>query len=218
MSSQNSRRAWGSKPVVGSSRKSSSGRPMMPSATSTRRCWPPESREMRVLACASRPTAAMTSSMSRGRGYRPAYWRSCSRTVTSPACPVACRTIPMRAFQSRPALPGSAPSTGHLAAGAAPVPLEDLDGGRFARSIGSEQRERLTLPDVERHVVDDRPVCVGLAEVPHLHRVRLHVTSLSLPATFAQPPSDVDGIPHSVDATLFDAIVGSDAHPGNLDG
>ena len=42
ISSQNWRRASGSKPVVGSSRKSSSGRPMMPSATSSRRRWPPD--------------------------------------------------------------------------------------------------------------------------------------------------------------------------------
>ena len=45
-----SRRACGSKPAVGSSRKSSSGRPMMPIATSSRRRCPPE----RVRSCGRR--------------------------------------------------------------------------------------------------------------------------------------------------------------------
>ena len=65
---QNCRRASGSKPVVGSSRKSSSGSPMTPSATSSRRRWPPESARVRVRRCSSRPTQAMTSSASRGVG------------------------------------------------------------------------------------------------------------------------------------------------------
>jgi len=46
---QASRRAEGSKPVVGSSRKSSSGLPMIPTPTSSLRCWPPESEPTRVL-------------------------------------------------------------------------------------------------------------------------------------------------------------------------
>ena len=44
----------GSKPVVGSSRNSSSGSPTSASATSSRRCWPPES----VLAAASARSAS----------------------------------------------------------------------------------------------------------------------------------------------------------------
>ena len=47
MSSQVSRRPDGSRPVVGSSRKRSSGLPMIPRPTSSRRCWPPESRLIR---------------------------------------------------------------------------------------------------------------------------------------------------------------------------
>ena len=43
ISSHDWRRAAGSKPVVGSSRKISSGSPAMPSARSSRRRWPPES-------------------------------------------------------------------------------------------------------------------------------------------------------------------------------
>ena len=44
MTSQAARRADGSKPVVGSSRKMSSGSPMSASAKSSRRRWPPDSR------------------------------------------------------------------------------------------------------------------------------------------------------------------------------
>ena len=50
-----SRRACGSKPTVGSSRKSSSGRPTMPIATSSRRRWPPESRLIRCVALLGQP-------------------------------------------------------------------------------------------------------------------------------------------------------------------
>ena len=58
----------GSKPVVGSSRKSSSGLPTMPSATSTRRRCPPDSCRSLASAFSVSPTAAMTSSGSRGSG------------------------------------------------------------------------------------------------------------------------------------------------------
>ena len=62
MSPQNSRRASGSKPVVGSSRNSSSGWPRIPSATSSRRRCPPDSPRLRVRRFSPRPTRSMTSS------------------------------------------------------------------------------------------------------------------------------------------------------------
>ena len=58
----NSRRASGSNPAVGSSRNSSSGRPTMPIATSSRRRCPPESILTFLSACSVRPTAATSSS------------------------------------------------------------------------------------------------------------------------------------------------------------
>lgn len=64
MTSQAARRAEGSKPVVGSSRKMSSGLPMSASAKSSRRRWPPDSRVASVPALPVRPTRAMVSSMS----------------------------------------------------------------------------------------------------------------------------------------------------------
>ncbi|GHH44286.1 hypothetical protein GCM10018773_31650 [Streptomyces candidus] len=38
---------------------------------------------------------------------------------------------------------------GRLPAVPFPVPLQDLHGGRFARPVGSEQREHLAAPDVQ---------------------------------------------------------------------
>ena len=55
MRSQVSRRPDGSSPVVGSSRKSSSGLPMIPRPTSSRRCWPPESRLIAVVGLLVQP-------------------------------------------------------------------------------------------------------------------------------------------------------------------
>ncbi len=60
---QNTRRAWGSNPVVGSSRNSSSGRPTIPSATSSRRRCPPESWR---VACGPSPAARRRRSPRRG--------------------------------------------------------------------------------------------------------------------------------------------------------
>src|SRR5437870_290075 len=65
------RRAEGSKPVVGSSRNSSSGSPMRPRARSRRRCWPPESVFTRLSALASRPTSETTSSYRAGPPVAP---------------------------------------------------------------------------------------------------------------------------------------------------
>ena len=60
------RRAAGSKPVVGSSRKISSGLPISASPRSSRRFWPPESVRARASAFSVRPTISTTSSTSRG--------------------------------------------------------------------------------------------------------------------------------------------------------
>ena len=64
--SQNARRASGSNPVVGSSRNKSSGEPIMPSATSNRRRWPPDKLRANSFAFSRSPTSSITSSTSRG--------------------------------------------------------------------------------------------------------------------------------------------------------
>ena len=98
MTSQAARRAAGSKPVVGSSRKISSGSPISASATSSRRRWPPESlppavgllgrarparssRRRRAARCSSRRSSPGTrATVSPARGATPAgRCRSASR-------------------------------------------------------------------------------------------------------------------------------------------
>src|SRR3954454_62210 len=59
MSSHDWRRADGSKPVVGSSRKTSSGSPAIPSARSSRRRWPPDRAAARASWRAPRPPRAV---------------------------------------------------------------------------------------------------------------------------------------------------------------
>jgi uncharacterized protein YbjT (DUF2867 family) len=63
---QAARRADGSKPVVGSSRNTSSGSPTRARAKSSRRRWPPDSLVPSKLAFTVRPTRARISSTSRG--------------------------------------------------------------------------------------------------------------------------------------------------------
>ena len=96
ISSQNSRRASGSKPVVGSSRKSSSGRPMMPSATSRRRFWPPERVWVRAFAFSLSPTRSITSSGSSASGRSRRSGGPPRRPVSSSNSPVPCSTMPTR--------------------------------------------------------------------------------------------------------------------------
>ena len=103
MSSQNSRRASGSKPVVGSSRKSSSGRPTMPSATSRRRFCPPERVWVRAPRLARpSPTRSITSSGSSASRVEARRSGAPPRpTVSSSNSPVPCSTMPTRARQAR---------------------------------------------------------------------------------------------------------------------
>ncbi len=66
--SQALRLALGSNPVVGSSRNRSSGSPARAIATSSRRCWPPDSLFTRVFRFSANPTRSMTSSTLLGDG------------------------------------------------------------------------------------------------------------------------------------------------------
>ena len=56
----------GSNPVVGSSRKSNSGSPASPMATSSLRCWPPDSRFTRVRRCSLSPMTSRICSSGSG--------------------------------------------------------------------------------------------------------------------------------------------------------
>ena len=52
-----------------------------------------------------------------------------------------------------------------VAAGARPVALEDLGGGRLARAVGSQQAEDLAGRDAERDPPHGLEVAVGAAQV-----------------------------------------------------
>ena len=97
---QNCRRASGSKPVVGSSRNSSSGRPTMPRATSSRRRWPPDRLDDRGRRAsppgrpARSPRPAASDRGSRPRPSRPTRGRSARSDWARSS--TRCSTMPMR--------------------------------------------------------------------------------------------------------------------------
>ena len=163
-SSWNSRRAIGSKPAVGSSRKSSSGRPTMPIATSSRRRCPPDRYPIRRSACAVRPDEVdqlggvprpgnlrpSRTARSRRRGGAaargPATWRGPARTGARP------RAAPATA---RPPCAGSAPSTLTCPGRPRPEPFEDLDRGGLARAVRPEDRDDFPGAYAEADAVQD---------------------------------------------------------------
>jgi hypothetical protein len=83
--------------------------------------------------------------------------------VALPLSPVDWRTMPSRAFQSTPPLPGSTPRTS--------VALEDLDRRALAGAVGAEECEGLAVGDVEADAVQRVDRAVRLAEVTHADRV-----------------------------------------------
>ena len=64
----------------------------------------------------------------------------------------------------------------HRAGRATPVALEDLDGGRLARAVRAEQRERLTDADVEGDPLDGGLAAVALDEFFDVDGGGVHVS------------------------------------------
>ena len=84
---------------------------------------------------------------------------------------------------------------------------QDVDRGRLARAVGSEQGEDRAPPDGERHVVEHRHSLVSLREVPHLDGVacfRAWFSAISLPIRYRRacdhdvaergPGANLDGL------------------------
>ena len=99
-------------------------------------------------ACSARPTSSIDLvRRASGRGSRPRQSRPTRATVSSLDCArssTRCSTMPMPGLpRRRSPRAGSCPSTRHLAAVAAAVALEDLDGRRLAGPVRPEQREHL---------------------------------------------------------------------------
>ena len=138
------RRAAGSKPVVGSSRKTSSGSPTSATPRSRRRFWPPDSVFTRASAFSRSPTSSITSSTSRGcavvAGEHPVHLahrerRRQLRVLQHDADPLAKGRARLPRDRRR-ARVTSPPSRG-------PIALEDLDRRRLAGAVRAEQAEHL---------------------------------------------------------------------------
>ena len=138
--SQAARRAAGSKPVVGSSRKMSSGSPTSATPRSRRRFCPPESVFDRASASPSSPTSSITSSTSRG----------CSVVAGEHAVRLGDGEVrpELRVLQddadplaetARRARAGSKPSTSTSPPSRCAVALEDLDRRGLAGAVRPEK-------------------------------------------------------------------------------
>ena len=164
--SHRERRAWGSRPVVGSSRKTSSGSLTRARAMARRCCWPPE----RVMWYASAFSLSCTRSSSSWVGRRLGIVAA----------------IEVQGFaggdlvEEARALELHADAGADLPAVVAPVQAEELDdpsvgggealddlqGRGLARTVGTQQAEDLAQGHVEVQVVHGQDLGVLLAEPP----------------------------------------------------
>ena len=166
ITSQAARRADGSKPVVGSSRKISSGSPISASATSSRRALAarqPVPRVAGLLAETDERDRLVDRHAARGSSRRTAPGtraRSAPARAPTPAAPT-----PIRARQAACALPGSSPSTRTSPSSAWRKPSRISTVGRLARSVGPEEGEDLPALDLEVDAPDGlgarRSACAG---------------------------------------------------------
>ncbi len=108
-SSQQACLACGSRPAVGSSRKTSSGRPMTAPASDTRCCWPPESLRYGVRACSLSPSRSSSAAGSSGWAWKRAISRSHCPQRDAGGTPPAWSITPTLARSS--GRDGSSPST-----------------------------------------------------------------------------------------------------------
>ena len=167
------RRADGSKPVVGSSRKSRSGSPTRARARSRRRRWPPESSLTRsaLLAgqaheldeLAGRAPARVVAPV-HGEDLRHGQLGLGGGLLQDDADALAQRPL---------AVLGVVAEHAHLAGAAGAVALEDLGRGGLARAVGAEEAEDLPGGDGEGDVAHRLHVAVGLAQAVDLD-CRLH--------------------------------------------
>ena len=165
MRSWNSRRASGSNPAVGSSRKSTSGRPTIPIATSSRRRCPPDRVRTRWPACSVSPTVSeQIVDVPRPRHLRRGVRRVVAAQVRKQLADMPLGVVPPR-LQHHP--DPRAPRlitvrgirTEHTDMPGRPHPesLQHLDRGGLARAVRPEQHQHLTAPrreaDPGQHIV-----------------------------------------------------------------
>ena len=153
ISSHDWRRAAGSNPVVGSSRKISSGSPAMPSARSRRRRWPPDSAAARASArSAEADQVDHLVDGARVAGRRRVELEA-SRTVRVGSMPSSCRTMPMRSRNARSRWRGRGRGRALAGVGARGGPRGSRRG-RLAGAVGAEDAEHLAAADVEVDAVE----------------------------------------------------------------
>ena len=161
ISSQERRRADGSNPVVGSSRKSRSGSPTSPRARSSRRCWPPESVLTRAPALLAQ--ADQVDHLPGGPRVRVVAAEQLQHLAHGQLAEVAGGlehdADPLAEVPPAP-LRVEAEHL-DLAGVAVPVALEDLHGGRLAGPVRSQQREALALGDLEVDAADGFQLAVA---------------------------------------------------------
>ena len=163
--SQAVRRAPGSKPVVGSSRKISSGSPTSARPRSRRRFWPPESvRHARVGLVGETDDLDHLVDVARAaRSSRRRRPGSRAPSGSGRATTTGARRRPARATRVPAALRVDAE---HLdgAGVALPVALEDLDRRRLAGAVRAEQAEHLAGLDREVDAAERLVGAVALAQ------------------------------------------------------
>ena len=165
MTSQAARRADGSKPVVGSSRKISSGSPISASATSSRRRWPPESAVARcvgLLCEVDERERLIDAGAVRGSSRRRASRHS--RTVRPGSASDSCSTIPIRSRQADGACHGSAPSTSTCRSLAWRKPSRISTVVVLPAPLGPRKAKISPRRDLEVDAADRLVVAVALAQ------------------------------------------------------
>ena len=164
------RRAAGSKPVVGSSRKIRSGWPITATARSSRRRWPPLSFPARRSAASDSPTRLQRL---RGR-HRPRVQRRAERQHLPRRQQLLRRRVLERDADARAVREAAAPRVHaqdlHIALVAMAEALQDLDGRRLARAVGAQQRVDLPRLDRQIDAVGRADRAVALDQAAHRDR------------------------------------------------
>ena len=164
-----SRRAFGSNPVVGSSRNSRSGSPIRPSARSRRRFWPPDRLRTFFRCCPARPTRSITSpTVPRRRVVAGvAGDRLADRQVGLDRDVLQHQPDPLA---QRPAVgPVAGIDAEHIDPPGVPgaESLQDLQDGGLAGAVRPEQREDLPAGDGEAHPAHGLHRAIALPQPRH---------------------------------------------------
>ena len=173
-----SMRAWGSSPVVGSSRKMTGGFPMRLIAMSRRRRMPPEYVDtFRAAASVSEKRSSRSSAIvpgslrCRSRATSTRFSRPLRISSTAANCPVRL----MDSRTSAACVATSKPLTLAVPASALSSVAQDVHDRGLARPVRAEQGEDAAPRHVEVHAAQHLQVLVRLLQALHVdRRIRGH--------------------------------------------